>query len=482
MPAEAAITSLASKHGLVVRYPIRMKEDLLPVHCLSTSEIVPLLSQYLAGRGIHLEAADARKVVDLVEQQLRLEGTLSLHSKTASKNGGDFDFDYVCLIEGNRFPRWVESRFAEPDRPSQEKQKLTKRKSPWWNLPQVAMSARGNQIGSITDLITSCLAAGQPDLAYSLVEELQAALDGLKHGTEPDAKVIASIRSQVKRAPWLELKKARKVSDMPLHLETSETDKAGRLYNRVRREIEDLFGESAPLAQFKGLISGCTFSREMFAECQLVNRCWAAAVTAILEKQQRLNEAANQAQAQYVAAQDKDPLAKNQAFLHRNHAYAALREFEDKSIEEFRELVYFAQKWAMGKTENRSGWAQALLHIVSGGKGRGALLFQTFAQELVDSLVEKTGGRPVVIEVPELPDGEVIIEHGDEKASILWSVGDHKTLLMELTAEGDVVMDGHRIKGVNPFPLRSGNGEVRNGKLLFTGVPQRPGVKPSRIV
>ena len=115
----------------------------------------------------------------------------------------------------------------------------------------------------------------------------------------------------------------------------------------------------------------------------------------------------------------KDSMVKNQAFLRRNQAYAALREFEDKSIEEFRELVLFAQKWAMAKTVNRSGWAQALLHIVSGGKGRGALLFQTFAQELVDSLVEKTGGRPVVIEVPELPDGEVTIEQGDDKASHL---------------------------------------------------------------
>ena len=281
-----------------------MKEDLLPVHCLSTSQIVPLLSQCLVGKGVCLEASDAGKVVDVVEQQLRLAGTLTLHSKTASRNGGDFDFDYVCVIEGNRFPRWVESRFTEPDRPSQEKQKLAKRKSPWWNLPQVALSARGNQIGSITDLITSCLAAGRPDLAYLLVEELQGALDGLKHGTEPDPKVIASVRSQVRRAPWLEFKKARKVSDLPLKLDVTETDKVGRLYNRIRLEIEDLFGESAPLAHFKGLISGNTFSREMFEECQLVNRCWAAAVTAILEKQQRLNEAANKAQAEYVAAQD----------------------------------------------------------------------------------------------------------------------------------------------------------------------------------
>jgi hypothetical protein len=166
----------------------------------------------------------------------------------------------------------------------------------------------------------------------------------------------------------------------------------GRLYNLIRKEIEDLFGDSAPLAHFKGLITGHPFSREMFDECQVVNRCWATAVTAILEIQQNLNEAACQSQAEYVAAYDKEPLVRNQALLRRNQAWSALRQFEDQSAERFRNLIHLAQKWAGSKKENRAGWAQALLHITSGDKGRGALLFHTFAQELVDSLVE----RPVV--------------------------------------------------------------------------------------
>ena len=482
IPEDAALSSLTCKLGLVVRYPIRMKEDLLPVHCLSTSETVALLSQHLANSGIELGAWQAGKIVDIVQQQLRLEGTLVLNSRTASRNGGDFDFDCVCLIESTRFPRWVKSRFESPSRPAQEKKKLTKRKSPWWNLPQVAMSARGNQIGSITDLVTSCLAAGKPDPAYTLVEELQAALDSLKHGTEPDPKVIAEIRKQVPRAPWLEFKKVKSASDLPLHLEVSETDKVGKLYNLIRKQVEDLFGESAPLAHFKGLISGNPFSREMYEECQLVNKCWAAAVTAILETQQQLNEAANVAQMEYTAAQDKDSAVRRQALIRRNQAYAALRQFEDKSIDEFRDLIYLAQKWASAKKENRSGWAQAMLNIVSNGKGRGALLFQTFAQELVDSLVEKTGGRPVMIEIPELPDGEVAIEVDGDTSRIFLLDGDRKILLIEVNSEGDVIMDGRRIKLVKPFPMKSGNGEIRNGKLIFTEIPQRPCVKTSKSV
>ena len=75
--------------------------------------------------------------------------------------------------------------------------KLRKAKSPWWNLEHVAIKARGNQIGMITDLKTSCLAAGRSDLAYQLVTELQKALDSLKHEVEPDPKIIADIRQQV---------------------------------------------------------------------------------------------------------------------------------------------------------------------------------------------------------------------------------------------------------------------------------------------
>jgi hypothetical protein len=173
---------------------------------------------------------------------------------------------------------------------------------------------------------------------------------------------------------------------------------------------------------------------------------------------------------------------RSQVLVRRNQAYVALRQFEDKSVEEFRELIYFAQKWASGKKENRSGWAQALLNIVSNGKGRGALLFQTFAQELVDSLVEKTGGRPVMIEVPELPDGQVVIEEDGDTSRIFLMDGPRRTLLVEVTSEGDVIMDGRRIKLIKPFPMKSGNGEIRDGKLIFTEIPQRPCVKASKCV
>jgi hypothetical protein len=122
-------------------------------------------------------------VEQIADRQLRLEHTITLHSKTAAKNGGDYDFDVVCVVEESRFPRWVEDRFCHRETFSNEKDKRKKRRSAWWNLPQVAVSAKGNEIGIITDLMTSCHAEGRPELAERLARELQAALDALKHGT-----------------------------------------------------------------------------------------------------------------------------------------------------------------------------------------------------------------------------------------------------------------------------------------------------------
>ena len=109
--------------------------------------------------------SEPEAVQEIVIGQLLLEHTITLHSKTAAKNGGDYDFDVVCVVEEQRFPRWVEDRFSHRETFSNEKDKRKKKRSAWWNLPQVAVSTKGNGIGIITDLMTSCLAAGRSDLA-----------------------------------------------------------------------------------------------------------------------------------------------------------------------------------------------------------------------------------------------------------------------------------------------------------------------------
>src|SRR5438445_10224269 len=104
-----AIVQLASKHGLCVRYPIRMIDDLLPFRTLSDQEIIAQLDTDLCRQECDLLEDEIR---DLIAQQLRLEGTYVLNSATAKKNGGDFDFDWICVVEEDRFPRFFGDRFG----------------------------------------------------------------------------------------------------------------------------------------------------------------------------------------------------------------------------------------------------------------------------------------------------------------------------------------------------------------------------------
>jgi hypothetical protein len=220
------------------------------VKALDASTTLELLMGRLDRQKCSMDSAAA--VAGIVDRQLRLEGTLTLHSETAKKNGGDYDFDWICAVEWTRFPLFVEDRFGHTPCGENTKNKQSKKESPWWNLPQVAYSAKGNAIGAITDLKTSCLAAGRPDLANRCAIELQKALDQLKWGVEPNREEIGKIRQEVGTAPWLKLKRIRRVSDLPLQIPIAPTDRIGALYNHVRKELYEFFADVRPLEDFRG--------------------------------------------------------------------------------------------------------------------------------------------------------------------------------------------------------------------------------------
>ena len=482
LPEDRAISSLPCQNGLVVRYPIRMFEDLLPYTKFSTEETVQMVTRVIEDQnGCTI---DAQAVADLVDQQITLDGTFTLHSETAAKNGGDFDFDLIAVVESDRFPRFVESRFAHHGRHEKEKSKPAKRQSPWWNLAQVANQAKGNQIGSITDLKTSCYAAGFTDQGYQLVDELQHALDSLKHGTEVDQQLIADIRQKVPSAPWLQYKDKERVSDLPIHLEVLPTDKIGYLYNVVRKEVEDFFSAKLPIGDFHGLITGESFTREMSQECRLVNRIYAEEVGKLIKEQQALHTALATAEAGYEAKRN-DPNTRNEARARRNAARSAVYAHKEKFREEFQALRSLIRAWGDGKKLNRPGWCQALHAIVCAGKGNGSLLFHSFPQEVIDKVVEQTGSTPVEVAVPNLVDGEIefdddgrvfLVEHfpnGDG------STHERKIFLLQVSKKGELVADGKIVDRVQPFPMRYGSGVIRDGKLVFNDIRQHPAIKRS---
>ena len=480
LPQDRAVGSVPCTKGLVVRYPIRMFEDLLPYVRVSTSEAAVLVKQAIEeqnGCSIDSEAA-----VGLVEKQIALDGTFVLHSETAAKNGGDFDFDLVAVVEGDRFPRFVESRFAHQGHHEKGKSKRNKKQSPWWNLALVANQAKGNQIGSITDLKTSCYAAGFQGEAYQLVDELQHALDSLKWGTEVNQELIGEIRKKVPPAPWLQLKDKERVSDMPVHLQALPTDKIGWLYNLARKEVEDFFSAKLPISDFHGLISGEHFTKEMSQECRLVNRIYAEEVGKLIKEKQALDESLAKAEAEYEA-QRANPDTRNEARARRNAARSGVRAYKERSREEFQALRSLVAAWGDGKRENRRGWCQALHTIICAGKGNGSLLFQAFPQEIIDKVAEETGSNPVQVSVPDLVDGEIEFDE-DGRVFLVeqfpngdGTTHERKIFLLQISGKGELLVDGRVVERVQPFPMKYGAGTIRDGKLVFNDIRQRPTVK-----
>jgi hypothetical protein len=486
MPQDRSINTLATNRGLVVRYPVRMKEDLLPYTKIPPMEARQLLANELARQGCPDADALAARVAS---EQLELEGTFVLHSRTAAKNGGDYDFDFVCVVEGDRFPRFVEHRFQYRGNGSVEKIKAKKARSPWWNLPQVAVGAMGNQIGTITDLMTQCLAAGRDDCHRELVEQLQLALDQLKHGVTPDQDKIRAIREQIKQTPaaqWLRAKRLRSLKDLPERVEGPATDRIGGMYNLVRKELTDFFSNRMPVSQFRGLVQGYEFSQEMVDECRRVNRAWALTIQAGIEKKKVLVAGVQEAEAAFESGKDNKELRSK--LLHTLcQARAALSSYDQQWQEEIRSLIWFVRTWAARKEDNRMGWLQALHTIVCGTKNdqaSGALPFYAFPNELLKAIVERTGGRPVQLAAPKVCEGMVEMDEEGRCFLVETVMGENgqsyskMTFLMALTPDGKVVYDGGRVQWVHPFPYSAGTGEIRNGKLEVPGTRQLPQVAP----
>jgi hypothetical protein len=444
IPEHRAIVPLSSKHGLCVRYPIRMVDDLLPFGNLSDDEIVTQLNaelnKDLCRSGCTLTDAEVR---DLVARQLRLEGTYVLHSETAKKNGGDYDFDWICVVEDDRFPRFVKDRFARGLGAQQGKNKAAKARDPWFNLEHVAMKARGNHIGSITDLMTSCRAAGRDDLAQQLAVELQKALDSLKWQIQPDLKLVAEVRQQIRQAPWLRFKNERRVSDLPLHVEVEKTDRVGHLYNHIRKQIEDLLTNNAPIEAFKALVVGEEVTRQMLEDCRFINRVYAAMVGKIAERRELLKNQLEKAKAEWEAVrQSSDKELRRQKLFASNQAHGACRADEERGKYEMKAVLALIRIWAQNKTENRTAWLQALNRVVCAGeRSTGSILFLAFPQELILKLAERTGGRAVRVHVPRLYEGFVRIDeqgrtflvdplkNGGQKHTFLFKYADGKILL-----------------------------------------------------
>jgi hypothetical protein len=90
---------------------------------------------------------------------------------------------------------------------------------------------------------------------------------------------------------------------MPVSIEAEPTDKVGYLYNAVRKEVEDFFRTTLPISDFHGVISGATFTQEMYDECREINRLYAAEVSRIMNRRSEVEKHFQGTEAEFATRQ-----------------------------------------------------------------------------------------------------------------------------------------------------------------------------------
>jgi hypothetical protein len=398
IPYDHCLTDQPGERNLCVRFPVRMVEDLLPMHSLTAEQTVELLVE----NGLPREIAGS-----VYENQLMLHGTYTLHAKRAKTFGGDYDGDGVAVINSKEYPMFVEYRFALQDRQQPEKTKPAKRKkSPWFNIYEVAFKSMGNRVGVITNIMSSALAAGRSDLAYQLVEQLQLEIDGLKHGTAADMKVVQEISLLVGRPEWLDIdKKLKSVLELPASVKPlSEADNVGLMYNILNAELREMLGEANSIQDYSGLFNGLCDSAvsysDKFTECRIMNGFYGGTM-------HRLNDWLNRRFDAVKAAKMSAREARlNGDKVESMIASAKLREAEaelekakrnhKQSVKELREAVC---AWGAAKPENeKMAWASVMNRVLCKGSGSGSLLEHVFPQQFADAVSSATGGERVLVD------------------------------------------------------------------------------------
>jgi len=141
---------------------------------------------------------------------------------------------------------------------------------------------------------------------------------------------------------------------LPLHLEVEKTDRIGHLYNHVRKQVEDLLTNKAPIEAFKALVVGEEVTREMLEDCRFVKRVYAAMVAKIAERREQLKLQLDKAKTDWEAVrQSPDQELRRQKLFASHQAYGAWRHDEERGRYEMKAVLAFIRIWAQGKVENR---------------------------------------------------------------------------------------------------------------------------------
>jgi len=214
-------------------------------------------------------------------------------------------------------------------------------------------------------------------------------------------------------------------------------------------------------------------------------------VALMVTKREALEKALAEAQAEFEAKKH-DPATRKDALFRRNQAQAKLHFYEERSHEDLKNIINMIRKWGRLKNGTQLAYLSAL-HAIATKRamacqdqkrlGTGSIVFYAFPQQVVNKVVERTGGRPIAVAITELCDGEVEI---DPEGRIFLTTPDksiphgRQTFLAQVTERGEVFMDRDGngnpvlVSRVQPFRFGPGKSEVRDGKVTFPGTQQRP--------
>jgi hypothetical protein len=388
IPYHCCITDLPGKRNLCVRYPVRMVEDLLPMTSLPREAAVMMLMS----QGLSFKLA--KKVFDT---QLNLHGTYTLHAERAKTIGGDYDGDCVAVITSSQYPMFVDYRFDVKERPQPKKDKSKngeRAKTKMLNVYARAFKAMGNKVGAITNAMSSAIAAGDLDLAFSLVIELQKEIDSLKHNTEADMEVVRAVMEKVGKPEWLDIdKKLTSVDQLKKSVKplNEDADVIAKMYNVLYPKLMEVIGTAGPISDYAGLFDGVCEKAPtplMKVEGRRIKEFFGSTMCRLSEWEARFQKAVADANVEVKAARSEgDKARKNEAYTKLRAAKAKVEEV----IKAHRIRSSICRKivcgWGRGKDQaDKMTWATQLNRIVSEGKGNGAIIFHAFPQQFADAV------------------------------------------------------------------------------------------------
>ena len=466
MPQDRSINSLATNRGLVVRYPVRMKEDLLPYTKIPTSELRQLLARELDRQGC--SEKDTLAEVESRDAD-RTRGHVHFALENRGQEWGRLRFR-LCLRGGRRPLPEVCGASLQLQRQRRGRENQGKEGS----LAVVEPSAGGRRRDGKSDRLNhrpdDSMHSGWPGRSSSRTGRATATRPRsteTRRNTRPGKDPLhPGAIKETPAAQWLRAKKVRSVKDLPEHFECPPSDRIGPMYNLVRKELTDFFTNRMPVGQFRGLVQGYEFTQAMVEECRRLNKVWGITIQAGIAGRGAAGGQVRQARKRSSGKRGQRTKAEAAAYtLSSSGGYDRVRPAvagRDPGTD------LAGADWAGAQARESHGMVAGAAH---GGlrhesrTGSGALPFYAFPNELLKAIVERTGGRPVNWRCRKCARAIVEIDEEGRCFLVETVTGENgqsytkATFLLAVTQDGQVVYDGGRVQWVHPFPYASGTGE-----------------------